>query len=169
MDVLQRSPLFGVGISGKEIIESYSRLQIDPKYALGNNVLAALVTYLGLGGAALFGKALFDYWRRAGVGNIALLVVLILALSQTMGGFETPRFWSYVFLFTGVVRMSYGSGSTVKVPRAKEAVRHRLRLADERRRALGRFDPSGGRSATESTVTFYEYSRDKEVDERGNK
>ena len=109
VDVLKRSPLFGVGVSGKELVERYSSLPIDPKYALGNNVLAMFVIYTGLGGALLFGGSIFGYWRRARVGNIALLVVLILALSQTMGGFETPRFWGYVFLFTGVVKMSYGA------------------------------------------------------------
>lgn len=110
VDVVKRSPLFGIGISGKELIERYSSLPIDPKYALGNNVLAMFVTYTGLVGSLLFSGAVYGFWRRAGVGDIALLVVLILALSQTMGGFETPRFWGYAFLFTGVVKMSYEMG-----------------------------------------------------------
>lgn len=111
VDVLQRSPLFGVGISGKELVERYASLPIDPRYALGNNVLAMFVIYTGLAGALLFGSSIYSFWRRAGVRNIALLVVLILALSQTMGGFETPRFWGYAFLFTGAVKMSHEMGS----------------------------------------------------------
>ena len=107
VDVLQRSPLFGVGISGKEVVERYSSLPIDPQYALGNNVLAMFVIYTGLIGALLFGRIIFVYWRRARVGNMMLLLILILILSQTLGGFETPRFWGYVFLFTAVVKMSY--------------------------------------------------------------
>lgn len=116
VDVLQRSPLFGVGVSGKELVERYASLPIDPRYALGNNVLAMFIIYTGLAGALLFGRSIFGYWRRVGVGNIALLVVLILALSQTMGGFETPRFWGYAFLFTGAVKMSYEMGNRRRKP-----------------------------------------------------
>jgi hypothetical protein len=104
VDVILNSPFFGVGISGKEVIERYSTLPLDPDIALGNNVLAMFLMYLGLLGALLFGKITLDYWRRAGIGRIVLLLALILALSQTIGGFESPKFWGYVFLFTGVVK-----------------------------------------------------------------
>ncbi len=102
VDVLKNSPFFGVGISGKEVIEDYSSLPIAAEYALGNNVLAMFFIYLGVVGSVLFGKVVRDYWRRMGINQPMLLVILILALTQTMGGFETPRFWGYTFLFIGV-------------------------------------------------------------------
>lgn len=106
VDVLRESPLFGVGVAGKELIERYSSLPVDPSAALGNNALAWFFIYLGLVGSLLFIKFTLDYWRRARVGRIALLVVLVLALSQTMGGPETLKFWGYVSLFAGVVKKS---------------------------------------------------------------
>ncbi len=106
VDVIREAPLFGVGIAGKEVIERYSSLPVAPAYALGNNALAWFFIYFGLVGSFLFIKFTFDYWRRAKVGRIALLVVLVFALSQTMGGPETIKFWGYVFLFAGVVKKS---------------------------------------------------------------
>lgn len=103
VDVLKNSPFFGVGISGKELVGDYSSLPIAAEYALGNNVLAWFFVYLGVVGSVLFGMAVRYYWRRMGINQPMLLVFLILALSQTMGGFETPRFWGYTFLFIGVV------------------------------------------------------------------
>ena len=110
VDVLRVSPFFGVGVTGKELIERYSSLPVDPSAALGNNALAWFFIYLGLVGSLLFIKFTLDYWRRARVGRIALLVVLVLALSQTMGGPETLKFWGYVSLFAGVVKKSSGPG-----------------------------------------------------------
>jgi hypothetical protein len=106
VDVIREAPLFGVGVGGKEVIERYSSLPVDPSTALGNNVLASFFVSFGLVGSFLFIKFTFDYWRRAKVGRIALLVVFIFALSQTMGGPETIKFWGYVFLFVGVVKKS---------------------------------------------------------------
>lgn len=105
-DILQNSPFFGIGISGKEVIERFSSLPLDPDIALGNNVLAMFFMYFGLVGSILFIGAILNYWRRAEVGRILLLVVLVLALSQMMGGFESPRLWGYTFLFAGVVAKS---------------------------------------------------------------
>jgi len=103
VDVFKNSPFFGVGISGKELVEDYSSLPVAADYALGNNALAMFFMYLGVVGSVLFGKSVHDYWRRMGITQPILLVILILALSQTMGGFETPRFWGYTFLFIGVM------------------------------------------------------------------
>jgi hypothetical protein len=106
VDVLRGSPFFGVGVAGKELVERYSSLPVDPSAALGNNALAWFFIYLGLVGSLLFIRFTLDYWRRARVGRIALLVVLVLALSQTMAGPETIKFWGYVSLFAGVVKKS---------------------------------------------------------------
>ncbi len=149
VDVLKESPLFGVGISGKELVERYASLPIDPKYALGNNVLAMFVIYTGLGGALLFGGSIFGYWRRARVGNIALLVVLILTLSQTMGGFETPRFWGYAFLFIGAVKMSY---------EAKDQRRKTISSGSALSR-MSDFEERNDGQDIRSTVTWEDWSR----------
>jgi hypothetical protein len=103
VDVLKNSPFFGVGISGKELVEDYSSLPSAYPTVMGNNALAMFFIYLGVVGSALFGMAVHDFWRRMGINQPMLLVILILALSQTMGGFETPRFWGYTFLFIGVI------------------------------------------------------------------
>lgn len=103
IDVLLASPIFGVGISGKEVIERYSSLPLDPELALGTNVLAMLFIYLGVVGVFLFVGVFHIYWRKLRIRQVALLAILILALSQMMGGFETPRFWGYTFLFIAVL------------------------------------------------------------------
>ena len=103
VDVIKNSPLFGIGISGKELVADYSSLPLDPEAAMGDNALAMFFMYCGLVGSPLFIKAVYDYWRRMRIDQIMLLVVPILALSQTMGGFETPRFWGYTFLFVAVM------------------------------------------------------------------
>jgi hypothetical protein len=121
VEVLGGSPLFGVGISGKEVIGRYSSLPVDPELALGTNAFATLFIYMGVVGSILFVVAFVTYWRRARVGQIVLLAVLILALCQTMGGFETPRFWGYVFLFAGAVRQ--GTSSQGPGPRTSPTTR----------------------------------------------
>lgn len=109
VDVLGGSPAFGVGISGKEVIEDYSRLPIDPDLALGTNALATMLTYLGIVGSLLFIKVFRDYIRRLRIGNVALLLLFVVALSQMMSGVESPRFWGYVFLFIAVIELHANS------------------------------------------------------------
>lgn len=104
VDVLSSSPLFGVGISGKEVVGLFSSLPIDPGYAFGNNNLAALFIYLGLFGSGLFLLSFYQYLGKfLSSHHLIMLVVLVVGMSQMMGGFETPRFWGYVFIFIGVL------------------------------------------------------------------
>jgi hypothetical protein len=104
VDVLGSSPFFGVGISGKEVIGSFSTLPIDPSDAFGNNNLAALFIYMGFFGAFLFVATFYQYLGRfLSSFHLLMLLILVLGLTQTMGGFETPRFWGYVFIFVGVL------------------------------------------------------------------
>jgi hypothetical protein len=105
VDVTKASPLFGVGISGKEVIDSFSSLPVAPDLALGTNALAAILTYLGILGSLLFIKVFRDYLLRMKIREIALLIVFVLALSQMMSGVESPRFWGYVFLFIGLMKL----------------------------------------------------------------
>ena len=106
IDVLGSSPFFGVGISGKEVIGSFSTLPIDPGDAFGNNNLAALFIYMGVFGAFLFVMTFYQYLARfLSSFHLLMLVILVLGLTQAMGGFESPRFWGYVFIFIGVLRV----------------------------------------------------------------
>lgn len=114
VNVITESPFFGVGVSGKEVIERYERLPVDPKVALGNNVLAHFFSYLGLIGSLLFVLVFLEYCRRVGVNRIALLLILLVALSQMLGGFETPRLWGYTFLFVAVLKKSAEPLSTIR-------------------------------------------------------
>ena len=107
IDVLRASPLFGVGISGKDIIGQLSTLPIDPSYAFGNNNFAALFIYMGIMGSILFVAVLYRYLVRLLSGTELLLFTLfVIGLSQTMGGFESLKFWGYIFIFIGVLKNS---------------------------------------------------------------
>jgi hypothetical protein len=119
IDVLKHSPVFGVGISGKEVVSTYSSLTVPAGYALGNNILAWFLVYLGFVGSVLFGMAVHGYWRRLRLDQPLLLVILIAAMAQTMGGFETPKFWGYTFLFVGV--MWKRSKSRISAPNRSSA------------------------------------------------
>lgn len=103
VDVLRGSPLFGVGISGKEVIEDFYRVPVSSLTAVGNS-FATYFMYLGVVGATLFAFAFRTYLRRSKIDQILLLIVMIVALSMSMGGFETPRFWGYIFIFVAAMK-----------------------------------------------------------------
>lgn len=111
VDVWSNSPLFGVGISGKEVAASFSSLRIFSPGALrygsdlgfGNNFMA-LFTYFGLVGSTVFVFVLAWYFRRLGVRSLRLLFFVLAAFSLTGGGLEEARFWGYVFLIVWAVR-----------------------------------------------------------------
>lgn len=122
-DVLVSSPLWGVGISGKEVIESFASLPFDLSTILGNNNFAAMFTYLGILGSALFCTVQYRYFRWAlPMKQVIILTVFALAFSQTNGGFETPRFWGYLFLFAGALRKS----CVENTPRASFKIKRRV-------------------------------------------
>jgi hypothetical protein len=111
VDVWSNSPLFGVGISGKEVASSFSTLRIFSPGALrygsnlgfGNN-LTAILTYFGIVGSALFVLTLAWYFRRLRVRSLVFLFSILAAFSLTGGGLEEARFWGYVFLIVWAVR-----------------------------------------------------------------
>lgn len=112
VDVLTQAPAFGVGLSGKEAIGGLSSLPFDfiTDVPLSNN-LANLLIYLGLLGTAVFLWLWRRYLHRLGVRHMVAVLVPVLALSQSMGGFETPRFWGYVFLVVGTLRVAESASS----------------------------------------------------------
>jgi hypothetical protein len=105
-DVLRHCPLFGVGISGKEVVERFSSLPYSSIQVLGHNCFAWLLVYTGFVGATLFFKFFYNYLRSVKVAHILPLTVLLIALANMLGGFETARFWGYAFLFIGVAKIA---------------------------------------------------------------
>jgi len=99
MDVFNVNPFTGLGISGKRSLELYSTVSPVYQIAFGNNAFATVFIYFGIGGAIvffgimyLFLKPFFVNWLVAGV--------VVFMFMQTMGGFETVRFWIYLgFVF----------------------------------------------------------------------
>ncbi len=111
VDVWGNSPLFGVGISGKEVAESYMNFYIPPtiidygsNIGFANNFMAALI-YLGLVGIAMFVVTLVWYFRKLGIRSVLLLFFIVVAFSFTGGGFEEARTWGYVFLLVWAVKI----------------------------------------------------------------
>jgi hypothetical protein len=104
--VLAGSPVFGVGISGKEVIGQFSTLpgaDFAGNAQFGNS-FALFLSYLGVAGAVVFVGILRRWMRESGVRYGLVCAVVLIGLSQAMGGFETPRFWAYVFLILAVYR-----------------------------------------------------------------
>ncbi len=104
VDVLKNSPLFGLGISGKKLVQFYSSLPVKPVHAFGNNSFAAFFAYMGVVGSFLFLKTFLKYLHKLKISNSMLLMFILLGLAQVMGAFEASRFWGYVFLFVAVLK-----------------------------------------------------------------
>lgn len=107
--IWSNSPLFGVGISGKEVTESYLNLPVPLIADYGNNIgfgnnFMAVLSYFGIIGTILFVVLLAWYFRKLKVRSILLLFLILVAFSFTGGGFEEARFWGYVFLLIWAVR-----------------------------------------------------------------
>jgi hypothetical protein len=109
-DVISNSPLFGAGISGKEVAASFSSLPYDTIVVIGNNNLWTIFTYFGLVGGTFFLSVLTGYIRASAPGRTMLLALILLCFSQTAGGFETPRIWGYVFILIGAARLGAHAG-----------------------------------------------------------
>jgi len=100
-------PLFGVGISGKEVVADQTRLVLDrPIEAIGNNAMGELGTYLGIIGSFLFLFLMSRHLRHTGVRRLGLMLLLVVFFSQLMGGLESIRYWGYVGLFWGALTVS---------------------------------------------------------------
>jgi hypothetical protein len=97
-----RWPLFGVGITGKEVVAETTTLSLrNPEIALGNNAMAEFGTYLGLVGGALFVYLLLSQVNQTGVKRLGLIVAMIAVFSQLMGGMESFRYWGFIALLWG--------------------------------------------------------------------
>lgn len=110
-DTIIRSPLFGAGVGGKEVIAEVRDVSANSStMVIGNNALAAIGIFLGLIGGALFIYFVFKHMRQMGVQRIGLLAVILALFSQLMGGIDSFRYWGFVALLWGA--MAIGDGGT---------------------------------------------------------
>lgn len=110
-DTIMRSPLFGAGVGGKEVIAEVRDVSANSStMVIGNNALAAIGIFLGLIGGALFIYFVFKHMRQMGVQRIGLLAVILALFSQLMGGIDSFRYWGFVALLWGA--MAIGDGGT---------------------------------------------------------
>lgn len=107
IDTILRWPVFGVGISGKEVIfENPVPGILNPDAAIGNNVMAEMWTSLGIVGGVVFLFVLQRYARVTGVARIGLIGVIVASFSQLMGGMVTFRYWGFIALFLGAIAIA---------------------------------------------------------------
>jgi len=119
-----RSPLFGVGIGGKEVVAEQTTLRLHrPEVALGNNALAEIGVYLGIVGGALFVTILIGQFRYSGVRRVSLLLILIVLFSQLMGGFVSFQYWGFIALIWGAVAVADRASSAASPERPASSER----------------------------------------------
>ena len=119
VDTWLRSPLFGVGIGGKEVVAEETTLRLNnPTVALGNNAFAEIGVYLGLVGSVWFIALLWAQFRRSGVRRIGILAILIALFSQLMGGVVSFQYWGFIALIWGALAVADRNASSKASPEA---------------------------------------------------
>lgn len=102
LNVNKQFPLFGVGISGKQsAIDIMNIPLIEPNYLVSSNI-AALLIYFGVFGSVILVYCIIRYLKKSGIRRIMLLFLFWICLAISMGGFESPRFWGYMFFIAGI-------------------------------------------------------------------
>lgn len=114
-----RWPVFGVGISGKEVVLENTNIRVsNADAAVGNNVMAEIGIYLGLVGGAWFIYLLLRQTQQTGAQRLGLVLILGGLFSQLMGGMESFRYWGSIALLWGAVvaadSRADGNASTTK-------------------------------------------------------
>lgn len=119
--MIEKYPLTGVGFGGREklIAETYgagvSVADINTDYLEGANAFARILGYLGiLGSLGLFGTIAY-YVKRSGSKRVVLFFLLWTLFCQTLGAFETPRFWGYTFMLLASFIKTETQNSVLKV------------------------------------------------------
>lgn len=99
---LEYNPFFGVGYGGKELMFELFGISIQNKKGIsmefidGSNAFARMIMYLGLVGTTILLFFLFRFKFVSGGRKRLYLIVFVLLFFQTLGTFETPRFWGYL-------------------------------------------------------------------------
>lgn len=119
LESMSRYPILGTGIGGREVIRDlvldvYLPLiySIDNIYERVESTITNAFwlhwIQFGIGGGICMAWAIFSLIRNLSSGHWVFPCLIILAFSQTMGGYVGPRFWMIVFVtlvVTQIVRM----------------------------------------------------------------
>ena len=107
VDTLVHSPLFGTGVGGKEVIVEFTTLKVArAQTALGNNSLAEIGIFLGVGGGAAFIYLVLMHAGQTGVRRVGLMVIVVALFSQLMGGIDSFRYWGFIALLWGALAVA---------------------------------------------------------------
>jgi hypothetical protein len=105
--VLERAPLFGVGVGGKKLLVQWSddsRADLNDEFSVGTNALVRIFLFYGAFGGALFFVTVYIYLKRIHVTQLALLAGIWGFYANTTGALESPRFWAYTALLIAAFR-----------------------------------------------------------------
>ncbi|MEN9315990.1 MAG: hypothetical protein RIS35_2383 [Pseudomonadota bacterium] len=100
-DALNVNPIFGLGVGGKRTLSEISSFSANFEVAFGNNAFATLFMYAGIVGSVCVAALFAWYWRGA-TNRYWRFVAVFAIFGQTMGGFESPRFWVFMALLSCV-------------------------------------------------------------------
>lgn len=105
---LSYNPFVGVGFAGRNILVNITgNPGVDPsdraamEVIEGANSFSRFFVYFGLAGGFLMILIFRKYLKKYSIKDLLILFVIICLFAQTIGTFETPRFWVYVFLLFG--------------------------------------------------------------------
>lgn len=120
---LEHNLFWGVGYAGKDLMFKLSNTGYSIKsgfsmdYIDGANAFARLFMYLGIFGAIFLIFTLIKYFKTNAKNNSFMFVIFWISFCQTLGTFETPRFWGYTFMiisaFTIKNRVSLNNSNSV--------------------------------------------------------
>ena len=104
-EVLKQYPVFGIGITAKELLisiitnvfKNFGFIVYDINAI--TNVLWLFVIYYGLGGSLLILFIGKKFLSRVGIYSNIFIISSLLIFSQTMGGYVSIRWWFVVFMF----------------------------------------------------------------------
>lgn len=99
--VAKESPVFGVGVSGKQAAAEMVKIPVEPNILVSNNI-ASLFIYLGFVGSTMLIYVFIQYFRRLGIKCIHHIFIFWSCIAISMGAFESPRFWGYLFFIAGI-------------------------------------------------------------------
>jgi hypothetical protein len=116
--VLERAPLFGVGVGGKKMLVQWSddfRADLNDEFSVGTNALVRIFLFYGAFGGALLFVTVYVYLKRIHVSHLALLTGIWGFYANTTGALESPRFWAYTALLIAAFRCTSSSASSGSV------------------------------------------------------
>lgn len=106
---LINKPFLGFGFGGRDVFlqsrygQGVTTEHVSLDFTEGANAFVRLILYLGLFGTIAVFWAFINFCNIGGRANIFLFVICWFLLAQTLGTFETVRFWGYTFILLSVI------------------------------------------------------------------